>query len=406
MSRLPVAPADNTGKKKINFNDDLTLLWRIQPGEETEPEKVGMALRERIKELNCLYGISQLADRYSDSMDDLLQNLVNFLPLSWQYPETTCVRIVFTEKIYKSKGFKVTKWRQSSQILMYNEPAGEVAIFYLEERPASDEGPFLKEERALLEAVAERIGTIAMRIAAERELQEINKQLTLERKALQETNAALRAVLARIEEEKKDTQKNIQSNIEKILMPILNALALEVPKVQQKYVELLRANLEEITAPFINQLSQKYQSLTPTEIKICNMIRNGMRTKEIAEMQGVAIATINRHREHIRRKLKITNSEANLITYLQTTMQISLLQVLTPDYIASRNLIVPPPLFPAESNPDKPGIKKKAGNQITQPSDKRSFKPEQFSALIHHLETANPLSYGLAGDCMAVGKIE
>jgi DNA-binding CsgD family transcriptional regulator/uncharacterized coiled-coil protein SlyX len=204
---------------------------------------------------------------------------------------------------------------------MYNEPVGEVAIFYLEERPASDEGPFLKEERALLDAVAERIGTIAMRIAAEQELHEINKQLTLERKALQETNAALRAVLARIEEEKKDTQKNIQSNIEKILMPILNALALEVPKVQRKYVDLLRANLEEITAPFINQLSLKYQSLTPTEIKICNMIRNGMRTKEIADMQGVSIATINRHREHIRRKLKITNSEANLITYLQTTMQ-------------------------------------------------------------------------------------
>jgi DNA-binding CsgD family transcriptional regulator len=104
-------------------------------------------------------------------------------------------------------------------------------------------------------------------------------------------------------------------------MPILNALALEVPKVQRKYVELLRGNLEEITAPFINQLSLKYQSLTPTEIKICSMIRNGMRTKEIAEIQGVSIATINRHREHIRRKLKITNSEANLITYLQATMQ-------------------------------------------------------------------------------------
>jgi DNA-binding CsgD family transcriptional regulator len=320
MSRLPAASEDSVGKK-INFNEDLTFLWRIHQSEETEPGKIGIALRERIKELNCLYGISQLADRYSDSIDDLLQNLVNFLPLSWQYPEITCARIAFTERIYKSKGFKVTKWRQSSQILMYNELAGEVAIFYIEERPASDEGPFLKEERALLDAVAERIGTIAMRIAAERELQETNKQLTLERKALQETNAALRAVLARIEEGKQDMQKNIQSNIEKILMPILNALALEVPKVQRKYVELLRANLEEITAPFVNQLSHKYQSLTPTEIKICNMIRNGMRTKEIAEMQRVAIATINRHREHIRRKLNITNSNANLITYLQTTMQ-------------------------------------------------------------------------------------
>lgn len=320
MARFKATQANADETKKIRFNEDLTFLWRIPHSEEIDPEKVGIALRERIKELNCLYGISQLADRHSDSIDDLLQNLVNFLPLSWQYPDITCTRIVFEGKAYKSKRFKITKWRQSSPILKYNETSGEVAIFYLEERPASDEGPFLKEERALLDAVAERIGTIAMRIAAEQELHEINKQLTLERKALQETNAALRAVLARIEEEKKDTQKNIQSNIEKILMPILNTLALEVPKLHRKYVDLLRANLEEITAPFINQLSLKYQSLTPTEIKICTMIRNGMRTKEIADMQGVAVATINRHREHIRKKLKISNSETNLITYLQTTM--------------------------------------------------------------------------------------
>jgi hypothetical protein len=58
---------------------------------------------------------------------------------------------------------------------MYNEPVGEVSIFYLEERPPADEGPFLREERALLEALAERIGTMAMRISAELELQDINK---------------------------------------------------------------------------------------------------------------------------------------------------------------------------------------------------------------------------------------
>lgn len=304
----------------MKTHDDPTFFWRINQIEEADPEKVAIALRERIKELNCLYGMSQLAERYSDSIDDFLQKLVNFLPLSWQYPEITRVRILFEDKIFKSREFKVTKWRQSAQITTYNEPVGEVTIFYLEERPAADEGPFLKEERALLDAIAEHIGTIAMRIAAEKELQEKNKQLTLERKALQETNTALRAVLARIEEEKKETKKNIQANIEKILMPILTALTLEIPKEQRRYVELLKSNLDEITAPFINQLSQKYQSLTPTEIKICNMIRNGMRTKEIADMQGVSLATINRHREHIRKKLNITNRKVNLVTFLQTTM--------------------------------------------------------------------------------------
>ena len=83
-------------------------------------------------------------------------------------------------------------------------------------------------------------------------------------------------------------------------------------------MEMLRNNLEEVTSPFISKLSLSYRSLTPTEITICNMIRNGMRTKEIASMRGVSEATINRHRENIRRKLKITNQETNLATFLQS----------------------------------------------------------------------------------------
>jgi DNA-binding CsgD family transcriptional regulator len=60
--------------------------------------------------------------------------------------------------------------------------------------------------------------------------------------------------------------------------------------------------------------------MTPTEIAICNMIRNGMHTKEIAEARSVSEATINRHREKIRRKLKITNQDVNLATFLQSSM--------------------------------------------------------------------------------------
>ena len=85
-------------------------------------------------------------------------------------------------------------------------------------------------------------------------------------------------------------------------------------------MEMLQTNLEEITSPFISQLSLAYHSMTPTEIAICNMIRNGMHTKEIAETRGVAAATINRHRENIRRKLKLTNEDVNLATFLQSSM--------------------------------------------------------------------------------------
>jgi len=292
MAKKKVVSSEN---KDIRFpNMELARLWRIPFSEETEKSKVENALHERIKELNCLYGVSQLAERHFNSLDNLLEELVNFLPLSWQYPDITCARIVFKGNTYKSEGFKVTEWRQSSRIYVYSEPVGEVVIFYLEERPPADEGPFLAEERALLDALADQIGTIATRI--------------------------IRTVLTRIEEEKNEIYRDIKTNVDKVIMPILLALAVELPVTQSKYIEMLKTNLEEITSQFVRRLSGSYHSLTPTEVAICNMIRNGMRTKEIARIRAVSTATINRHRENIRRKLKITNDDVNLATYLQSSM--------------------------------------------------------------------------------------
>jgi len=302
-----------------NFaSKELARLWRIPFSNESDPDKVERSLRERIKELNCLYGISQLAERNLHSLENLLQELVNFLPYSWQYPDITCSRIMFKGKTYLSDKFKVTLWRQSSQIYMFHESVGEVAIFYLEECPPSDEGPFMKEERALLDAVAEQIGTIATRITAELDLQEANQQLTLERQALQESNTALRIVLSRIEQEKQEIRQDLKTNVEKVLKPVLQAFASQLSPIQNKYVEMLKNGLEEITSPFISQLSSSFNSLTPTEVAICSMIRTGLRTKEIAEMRGISQATVNRHREKIRRKLKVTNQDVNLATFLQS----------------------------------------------------------------------------------------
>jgi hypothetical protein len=263
MSKSPIPPSKKEVSEPFKPDDLFPSLWQIPQNSEMAPEKIEIALRERIKELNCLYGIARLAERYYDSMDNFLKYLVDFLPPSWQYPKITCARIVFEDRTYRSKNFKVTKWRQLSRILAYNEPVGEVAVFYLEERPAADEGPFLKEERVLIDEVAQRIGDIAIRIAAEKELQETNRQLSLERTALQEANTVLRAVLAKVGEEKQHIYKDMQANIEKVIMPIINVLTLEVPKAQRKYVEILKSNLDEITSPFINRLLYKFQPLTP-----------------------------------------------------------------------------------------------------------------------------------------------
>ncbi len=317
MSKKPSRPSRGMPPR---FGGDDSRRWCILPSEESDPPKIERALRERIKELNCLYGITRLTESGPDSLEEFLRRVANILPPSWQYPEITCARITFQGQTYKTEGFKVSKWRQAARIMMFGEPVGEVEVFYTEQRPALYEGPFLREERTLLDAVAENIGAVAMRLSAEMKLQETNKQLTVEREALREANAALRAVLTRIEEEKLMIHKDIQANVEKVLMPIIYALLTEVPQPQRKYVELLRDNLLEISSPFISQLTEKYHSLTPTEISICNMIRTGLRSKEIARMRGVSTATISRHRERIRHKLGVANTDVNLTTYLQTTM--------------------------------------------------------------------------------------
>jgi DNA-binding CsgD family transcriptional regulator len=84
--------------------------------------------------------------------------------------------------------------------------------------------------------------------------------------------------------------------------------------------QMLRDNLEELTSSFVTDLSRKFQSLTPTEIQICSMIKNGLRTKEIAELRRISPATVNRHRERVRSKLGITNRDINLATYLRMNL--------------------------------------------------------------------------------------
>jgi len=99
-------------------------------------------------------------------------------------------------------------------------------------------------------------------------------------------------------------------------MPIFSILEKNTNFKEATVLNLLKRNLEEVTAPFTNAISKKNLSLSPVEIQICNYIKNGFSTKEIAQFRGTAIATVNRHREHIRKKLNLTNKNINLVTYL------------------------------------------------------------------------------------------
>jgi GAF domain-containing protein len=276
------------------------------------------ALRERVKELGCLYGIAKLVERHEPDLDAILQGAVELLPPSWQYPEVTCARIIFGEKEYRSPVFQEAGYKQAADIIVTGKKAGVVEVYYTKKMPPADEGPFLQEERALIDAVAERLGRTAKRMRMEEDLRRAHDQLQVERRALQESNAALRTVLSRIEEEKGAIREAIMANVDRIIMPILHALETEVEAEKKGYIRLLRKNLEEITSPLVDRLSRRFLKLTPAELRTCNMIRMGLSTKEIAQTRHVSPATVSRQRESIRRKLAIKGRNVNLVTFLQT----------------------------------------------------------------------------------------
>jgi DNA-binding CsgD family transcriptional regulator len=279
-----------------------------------------IALRERIKELDCLYTISTFREMYFHAPDRFLQSVVDCLPKSWQFPEHACARIVYGEKVYATERFAEGKWRMAADIIAEGRAAGIVEVFYRTVVPTSATGPFLREEYALIRAVAERISSELMHMKALSDLREAHRAIQQEHQALQEANIALRAVLSRLEEEKRGIKTSIAANIQKVIMPIVFELELEVAGRQRSYVTLLRRSLQELTSPFLTQIARDHVQLTPVEIAISTMIRNGLSTKEIAQLRCISPATVRRHRENVRRKLGLKNRKANLATYLQASV--------------------------------------------------------------------------------------
>ncbi len=283
-------------------------------GQAWERNELEHSLQERIKELTCLYRVSQSIEKHGVNLDIIFQEVADLLPESWQYPEITSGRIVYREKQFITPDFSESRWLQKAQIMIGGETAGAIEVYYGRQMPEAVEGPFLQEERLLIDAIAERLSKACTRIS-------IEQQLIVERAALNNMNITLREVLSKVEDEKTEIGERIQANVDKVIMPILYALEQDLPSESIGYARLLQRNLKEIVSPFTKQIVSAYQSLTPVEIQICNMIRSGLSTKDIARIRNISGATVSVHREHIRKKLGLKNQKLNLRSYLDSLAQ-------------------------------------------------------------------------------------
>lgn len=189
----------------------MALLKNLFPNRKAGLDEES-ALRERVRELECQHKFAALCASAHMSLPEFLGAAVEAVPPGWQYPEITCARISLDGEDFETRNFKETKWMQSAQIPL-ESGAGRIDVCYLKKKPELDEGPFLAEERALLQTLAFQLGAL---IAREREKERATRITNILR--------GVRNVNQLITREK-DTQRLIEGVCENLVADISFAMA-------------------------------------------------------------------------------------------------------------------------------------------------------------------------------------
>ena len=136
-------------------------------------------LGERVKELQCLYSISELLETPNIPLDQLLQNTVDTIPPAWEYPDMTCARLYLDQGCFTTRGFREGLWTLSADIVVRKERRGSLEVHYIGERLESEGTPFLEEEGRLIREIAEKLGRILWVKTVENNMRESEQRYRL-----------------------------------------------------------------------------------------------------------------------------------------------------------------------------------------------------------------------------------
>jgi signal transduction histidine kinase len=167
-------------RQRNHFPEDKTGLYEGLAqilGIALVHRHIQVDLRERVKELTCLYEIACLNAQPNLLLEEVLQGIVELLPPAWLYPEITSARIVLGERSYSTPRFQEDGHPLRAEIIASGEKRGFVEVTYREEKPELDEGPYLKEERSLLDAIAKEVALILKRRQDDEEKLRLQEQL-------------------------------------------------------------------------------------------------------------------------------------------------------------------------------------------------------------------------------------
>jgi hypothetical protein len=162
----------------MRINEELNReIKEIKNADKEELEKISGKLRARIRELNCLYEISNSQKGNDFSLDGILQEMVDFIPPACQYPEITCARIILDGYEFRTKNFLDTEWKQSFSITVHGKRIGILEICHFEKKPGLKKGLFLEEEISLIGAISESIARFVEREWAEVEIRKCRSKI-------------------------------------------------------------------------------------------------------------------------------------------------------------------------------------------------------------------------------------
>ncbi len=188
-----------------------------------------------------------------------------------------------------------------------------VFTLYLRESHPHDE-----KEEEFLRAAANVLAGIIERRRAEDKMMETAEQLKIEREALERKNIALGEIMDRIDSEKDALKRQLVTNVEQAIIPTLVRLKQSSKPFQKPIFEMLEKDLREIASPFLDTLKKDQIKLSPRELEVCRLIKNGMTSKEIAEALNLSLLTVYKYRDLIRKKLGLVKDGTNLQTYLRS----------------------------------------------------------------------------------------